>query len=66
LGFFETLKSDTVLSQRIIGVLPTDIHQVYLQEREAAQSRPQTAKKTEYSGGNTTGFFKEVLERGDE
>lgn len=36
LSFFDTIKTDTVLSQRVIGVLPNEIHQVYLQEREAA------------------------------
>jgi hypothetical protein len=30
LGFFESIKVDTVLSQRVIGVLPNEIHQVYL------------------------------------
>ena len=30
LSFFEAIKADTVLSQRVIGVLPTEIHQVYL------------------------------------
>ena len=30
LGFFESIKADTVLSQRVIGVLPNEIHQVYL------------------------------------
>ena len=40
LSFFDSIKADTVLSQRIIGVLPNEIHQVYLTERESAQSRP--------------------------
>jgi len=30
LAFFEAIKTDNVLSQRIIGVLPHEIHQVYL------------------------------------
>jgi hypothetical protein len=36
LAFFESIKGDNVLSQRIIGVLPNEIHQVYLSEREYA------------------------------
>ena len=36
LNFFETIKLENVLLQRIIGGMPHEIHQVYLQEREIA------------------------------
>ena len=36
LAYFDSIKSDNVLSQRIIGTLPNEIHQVYLTEREYA------------------------------
>ena len=36
LTFFESIRTDTVLTQRIIGALPNEIHQVYLAEREHA------------------------------
>lgn len=36
LRFFETIKNENVLLQRIIGGMPHEIHIVYLQERELA------------------------------
>lgn len=36
-SFLETMKTDMVLSQRILGCLPHQVHQVYLAERENAQ-----------------------------
>jgi hypothetical protein len=33
-AFMETLKGDPALSQRIVGLLPHPIHQVYLHEKE--------------------------------
>ena len=36
LNFFETIKLENVLLQRIIGGMPHEIHQIYLQEREIA------------------------------
>jgi predicted Rdx family selenoprotein len=40
LAYFDSIKSDNVLSQRIIGTLPNEIHQVYLTEREYACKSP--------------------------
>jgi hypothetical protein len=34
MDFFEAMKGETVLCQRIIGAMPHEIHQIYLQERE--------------------------------
>jgi hypothetical protein len=34
--FLESMKTDVVLSQRILGCLPHQIHQIYLAERESA------------------------------
>jgi hypothetical protein len=34
--FLESMKTDMVLSQRILGCLPHKVHQVYLAERESA------------------------------
>lgn len=80
LSFFESIKSDNMLSQRIIGVLPNEIHQVYLSEREYAckcsllshfflENHPKSSTATSSSKGrgiDNPQFFKEVLERGDD
>ena len=34
--YMDSIKGDSVLSQRILGCLPNQIHQVYLEEREEA------------------------------
>jgi hypothetical protein len=35
-AFLDSIKNDPTLSQRIIGALPTDIHEIFLHEKEQA------------------------------
>lgn len=33
-AYLETISSDVNLKQKMIGLLPTDIHEVYIEEKE--------------------------------
>lgn len=77
LNFFETIKHENVLLQRIIGGMPHEIHLVYLQEREIAcntdivahqyvESKPAAVTRSSGIDSTQARFFKEIIESGDE
>lgn len=41
-SYLESIKDDPTLSQRIIGVLPNDIHQMYVQEKHQLLHKKKT------------------------